>query len=113
VLVRGIGPSLTQFGVTGALTDPALKLYAVGSNTAIAQNDDWGIPQPVDTSQAAAAAFDLTAAATATGAFPLAVGSKDAAIVITLMPGQYSAVMSGANNSTGAGLVEVYEIPSH
>ena len=49
---------------------------------------------------------------TASGAFPLTAGSKDAVIVITLNPGNYSAVLSGANNGTGAGLLEVYEIPT-
>jgi hypothetical protein len=110
VLIRGVGPGLTQFNVSGVLTDPVLKLYAGASSTVIAQNDDWGTAQPVSSSQIAATAADVTAASTATGAFPLATGSKDAAIVITLLPGQYSAVVSGANNSTGAALVEVYEI---
>ena len=60
----------------------------------------------------AATAADISAASSAVGAFPLLAGSKDAAIVITLMPGNYSAVVSGANGGTGAGLVEVYEIPA-
>jgi hypothetical protein len=112
VLIRGIGPGLTQFSVPNALSDPTLKLYAAGSTTVLAQNDDWGTAQPVNASQTAATAAEIAAAGVATGGFPLPAGSKDAAIVITLMPGQYSAVVSGANNSTGAGLVEVYEIPN-
>ncbi len=48
----------------------------------------------------------------ATGAFPFTKGSKDAAILITLMPGNYSAVVSGANRTTGAGMVEIYEVPN-
>ena len=110
VLIRGIGPSLTQFGVPGAVADPMLTIYAAGSATPIAQNNDWTVPQPMGVTQFAATAAEINEAATATGAFPLTANSKDAAIVITLMPGQYSAVVTGANNSTGAGLVEVYEL---
>ena len=110
VLIRGIGPSLTQFGVPGAVADPMLKIYTAGSATPIAQNNDWTVPQPMGVTQFAATAAEINEAATATGAFPLTANSKDAAIVITLMPGQYSAVVTGANNSTGAGLVEVYEL---
>lgn len=110
VLVRGVGPGLAQFNLSGAVADPQLKIFGA-NNTLIAQNDDWSSPQPL-TGQIAATAADITAASTATGAFPLAANSKDAAIVITLMPGQYSAVVNGANNGTGAGLVEVYEIPN-
>jgi sugar lactone lactonase YvrE len=111
LLVRGIGPALTPFGVTGSLADPVLKIYAA-NGTLIAQNDNWGTPQPIDNTQIAASAADVTAAASASGAFPLPSGSKDAAIVITLAPGAYTAIVSGANNTTGAALVEVYEIPS-
>jgi hypothetical protein len=110
VLIRGIGPSLTGFGVQGAVANPTLKLYAAGSTTVIAQNDDWSVAQPINSSQAAATAADIAAASTATGAFPLAANSRDAAIVITLMPGAYTAVVGDAANGTGAGLVEVYEI---
>ncbi|HEY5227892.1 MAG TPA: hypothetical protein VIJ19_05090, partial [Opitutaceae bacterium] len=53
-----------------------------------------------------------TAAETATGAFAFATGSNDAAILITLPPGTYTAVLSGATSTTtGVGLVEVYEVP--
>src|SRR5581483_1159407 len=102
VLIRGIGPGLTQFGVTGAVTDPVLKVYAAGNANPIATNDNWETPQAVSATQVAASAADIAAASSATGAFPLAKGSADAAIVITLLPGNYSAVVSGANNATGA-----------
>ena len=46
------------------------------------------------------------------GAFPLAADSKDSAILVTLLPGQYSAVVSGVGAATGAGLVEVYVVPN-
>jgi hypothetical protein len=110
VLIRGIGPGLAQFGVQGAVANPTLKLYAAGNTTIIAQNDDWNAAQPVGTSQAAASSAEITAASAAVGAFGLGANSRDAAIVITLMPGAYTAVVSDASNGTGAGLVEVYEI---
>ena len=110
LLIRGVGPSLTGLGVTGAVSNPTLKVYAAGSTTVIAQNDDWSVAQPINASQAAATALDIAAASTATGAFPLTANSRDAAIVITLMPGAYTAVVGDAANGTGAGLVEVYEI---
>src|SRR5581483_9141937 len=85
VLVRGIGPALTAFGVKGALADPILTLYD-GNGAVVAQNDNWS-----DT-----AATEINAAATAAGAFPFAPNSRDAAIVLTLPPGQYSAIVTGA-----------------
>lgn len=110
VLIRGLGPALAPFNVPAFVADPTLKLYAAGSATVIAQNDDWSAPQPVDATQTAATATEIALAATTAGAFPLASGSKDAAIVVTLMPGQYSVVMNGANNGIGAGVIEVYEL---
>jgi hypothetical protein len=110
VLIRGVGPGLSQFNVPGVVSDPMLRLYAAGSSAVIAENDNWSAPQAVDASQVAATSADIAAASTATGAFPLPANSRDAAIVITLQPGQYSAVVSGLNSTTGAGLVEVYEL---
>ena len=58
------------------------------------------------------AAPEITASSASVGAFALPKGSKDAAIVVALNPGAYSAVLSGAGNTTGAGLVEVYLLGS-
>jgi hypothetical protein len=110
VLIRGIGPGLSQFNVPGVVADPVLRLYAAGSSTVIAENDNWSTPQAINASQIAATATEVASASSASGAFPLPANSRDAAIVITLEPGQYSAVVSGLNNATGAGLVEVYEL---
>jgi hypothetical protein len=68
----------------------------------VASNDDWG---------SAGNAADITASAGKVGAFTLASGSKDSAILITLTPGNYTALIAGANDTTGVALVEVYEIP--
>ncbi|HUR60227.1 MAG TPA: SMP-30/gluconolactonase/LRE family protein [Opitutaceae bacterium] len=108
VLVRGIGPALAQFGVAGTLGDAQLKVFR--GDTLVAQNDDWQTVQTVAGGAQPATAAETSAAAAAAGAFTLPGGGKDAALVITLQPGAYSAVVSGANNTTGAGLVEVYEL---
>lgn len=108
VLVRGIGPALAGFGITGALVDPRLAVYR--GTTVVAQNDDWSTPQPVNASQVAATAAEIAAAAQGAGAFALAASSRDAAIVVTLAPGAYTAQVTGAGTATGTALVEIYEL---
>jgi len=95
VLVRALGPSLTPFGVTGALNDPMLDLRD-GTGNQLATNDNWKDSQEqaiVDTGLAPA-------------------NDSESAIVATLTPGNYTAIMSGKDNTTGIGLVEVYELDS-
>ncbi len=111
VLIRGVGPTLAALNVSGPLADPVIQVYD-SKNTMIAQNDDWGTPLPVSGGATPATATDISAAETATGAFALPSGSKDSAIVITLQPGAYTAIVSGAGGTTGTGLVEVYELPN-
>ncbi|HUR60458.1 MAG TPA: hypothetical protein VM029_22235, partial [Opitutaceae bacterium] len=110
VLIRGIGPSLTAFGVTGTLADPVLKLYQ--GTTVIAQNDDWQSPQPIGSIVTPAGEAEITAASANAGAFPIPRGGRDAALLVTLSPGDYTVTISGANNTTGAGLIEVYDAPA-
>lgn len=98
VLVRGVGPGLTTFGVTGVLAQPQLQLLS--GSTVIAQNTNW------NTSADAAA---LPAASAQVGAFGLA--NNDSALIVTLAPGNYTAQVLGANNTTGVALIEVYELP--
>jgi uncharacterized repeat protein (TIGR03806 family) len=100
VLIRVAGPALTGFGVGGALASPVLKLYS-GSQE-LATNSSW---------TAAPNLVELRAASISTGAFAFAEGSKDCALLVTLMPGGYTIQVSGANASTGVALVEVYEAP--
>lgn len=109
VLVRGIGSALTNFGVTGVLADPVLRVHR--GNTVVAQNDNWETSELVAGGPPPAGAAEIMAAAGAAGAFALPAGSRDAALLVTLQPGAYSAIVSGAASSTGAGLVEVYEVP--
>jgi hypothetical protein len=98
LLIRGIGPALTSFGIAGALADPALTIYQDGK--AIATNEGW------------ANSAAITTAAIQTGAFTLPSGSKDAAVVITLNPGAYTAQIKSAKNaSSGVALIEIYEVP--
>ena len=102
VLVRGIGPTLAAFGVVGALVDPKLELYPSGGTTPIAVNDNWAT---------AANPAQVATTAAGVGAFALATDSKDAVLLLTLEPGTYTAQISGAGNTTGTALVEVYEVP--
>ncbi len=100
VLIRAIGPSLTQFGITGALADPQLKLFGGAGGTAqIAANDNWG------------GDVAIYNASNLVGAFPLSPTSLDAVILAKLAPGNYTAQVSAANNvATGLALVELYDV---
>ena len=104
LLVRAVGPSLGAFGVPGTLADPKLELFSGSSK--IAENDNWGTP----IGAASADAATLAAAFANNGAFPLAAGSKDAALLINLAAGGYTLQVSGVGNTTGAALVEVYDL---
>lgn len=97
LLIRAVGPGLAQFSLTGLLTDPQLALYN-GSNTKIAENDDWD------------SAATLTAQQSV-GAFNLPAASKDAVLVATVTPGSYTITITGANGGTGTALIELYELP--
>ncbi len=89
VLIRGAGPALSAFGVPDALADPQLKLYRGG--TVLWGNDNW------------------SGADAAVASFPFVVGSKDSAMLVTLAPGSYTAVLTGGNAISGQALIEVYE----
>ena len=93
VVVRGLGPTLTQFGVAGALADPALTLVDSNGNI-VRSNNNWK-----DTQQAAIQA---------TGLAP--PNDLEAAILATVVAGHYTAILSGNGGGTGIGLVEVYKL---
>ena len=101
LLVRGDGPSLTQFGVTGVLAQPSLSVLN-SAGTVVASNTGWGTGS--DPSQIASIASEV-------GAFSLTSGSADCAQVVNLAAGAYTIQISGLNNSTGVALAEVYEVP--
>lgn len=101
VLVRGVGPTLAGFGVSGAMADPKLVLFNNDTQTQVLANNDW------------AGDDQLRDAAASVGAFALVdTASKDAVVLVTLPPGAYSAIVS-SNVATAGGiaLVEVYEVP--
>ena len=103
VLVRAVGPTLAAapFNVAGVLADPILRLVRA-DNLVVRENDNW------ESGNDAALVID---ASVRVGAFPLASGSNDAAILINLPPGTYNAQASGAGTTTGVALIEVYEVP--
>src|SRR6185295_775923 len=96
VLVRAVGPTLgaAPFNVPGTLAEPVVTLFS-GSQS-IATNRGWG------TASNTAAMRDTTRAV---GAFALPEGSRDSALIISLMPGAYTIQVTGANNTTGVALV--------
>jgi len=102
VLIRGIGPGLSQFGVTGVLAAPQLALFRSSDTAQLQQNAGW-LTAPN------AAQIGLTAAQV--GAFALPATSADSAILTTLDPGSYTAQVSGVGSTTGVALVEIYEVP--
>jgi hypothetical protein len=96
VLVRALGPTLSDFGVAGALANPTLDLVN-SSGTVIRSNDNWkDDPQQ-------------RAAIEAAGLAPS--HDEEAALVETVAPGAYTAVVRGSGRTTGIGLVEAYNIP--
>ena len=99
VLIRAIGPTLTGFGVPGALAAPSLELFA--GSTVLARNAGWA---------AGGAAPAVAAAAARVAAFALDPTSADAALLTTLAPGAYTAVINSADTRAGIGLVEVYDL---
>jgi kumamolisin len=112
VLVRGIGPALTGFSVTGALAQPVLSVFDSNS-TLIATDTGWGNPPVAGTSPIAASFRQATAAdMSSVGAFALAPNSADCAMVLTLPLGKYTAEVSGVGSSTGVSLPEVYDLDS-
>jgi len=100
VLIRAVGPSLSQIvpqGAPGLLEAPVLSVFN-SSGTLIQSNQGWGSGNATATVMSSV------------GAFPLIPGSTDSALVVTLPAGAYTAQVSGAGASTGLALLEVYEV---
>jgi hypothetical protein len=96
MVVRGIGPGLTAFGVPNALPAPTLTL-ADAANLTLARNTRW------DATATPASLFNNV------GAFPLTAGSADSALAAALAPGSYTTVLTDATGRTGNALIELYE----
>lgn len=103
ILVRGLGPALVKSGVseTNVLKNPTLTLYKMtnGTSALIGKNDGW------DGDADLAEAFSLV------GASALDPGSRDAALIVPLGAGVYTAHVTSADSSTGVALIEIFELP--
>lgn len=96
VLIRAAGPTLaTVAGLAGALADPFLELHAQDTGTILSTNDNWDA--------------SLSPTFARLGAFAWTAGTKDAALVATLLPGAYTVVVKGRSGEKGIALVEVYD----
>jgi hypothetical protein len=102
VIVRAIGPELTQYGVPNELADPTLELHD-GTGALIASNDNWQ-----HTIIGGVIISDQVHDIMASGHAP--TDPRESAIIATLPPGNYTAIVRGVNNTTGVGLVEVYDL---
>jgi hypothetical protein len=94
VIVRGLGPTLSQFGVPNVLADPMLELRDA-NGALIASNDNW-----IDTQQAEIQASGFAPP-----------NNAESVIIATRLPGNTTAIISGKNSTTGNALVEVYMLP--
>ena len=93
VLIRAVGPSLTKFGVAGALADPTLELHNANGDLA-GSNDNWKSIQQAEIE--------------ATGLMP--EDDAESALLAELAPGSYTAIVAGRDGSVGVGLVEIYAL---
>ncbi|PYM11023.1 MAG: hypothetical protein DMF15_00070 [Verrucomicrobia bacterium] len=93
VVIRGLGPTLTQHGVSGALADPFVSLRD-GNGNVVYKNNDWKDTQP--------AAIQLSGLAPP--------NDLESAIIVTLPAGHYTAILSGNGGGTGIGLIEVFKL---
>ncbi len=96
LLLRGSGPTLGRFGLTGTLADPVLALHS--GTTLLAQNDDWS------------GGSDLRLASAAAGAFSFAATSTDAALISSVDAGIYSGRVTGKAAASGLALLELYDL---
>jgi hypothetical protein len=102
IMVRALGPFLTQFGVTDALANPTLEIRD-GTNTVIATNNDWRNTQ-------VGGIIPSDQAAEIEGSNLAPANDLESAIIADLAPGSYTAVVSGVNNTVGTGIVDAYDL---
>jgi hypothetical protein len=94
LLVRAVGPTLAAFGLSGVVTDPRLDVFSGGA-IAFVTNSGWGNAALADAARRA-------------GAFALPANSRDAAVLMTLEPGAYTAQLASVSGATGIGMIEIY-----
>ncbi len=102
IMVRALGPFLTQFGVTDALANPTLEIRD-GSNALIASNNDWR-----NTQVGGIITGDQAAEIEGSGLAP--TNDLESAIIAELAPGNYTAVVRGVKNTVGTGIVDAYDL---
>ena len=100
LLIRAVGPGLTELGVPGVLATPKIALYQ--GNTVIAENTGW---------TSASNAGEINPVSARVGAFALEESNSDSALLVTLPPGGYTLHISGADGGTGIVLVDLFEVP--
>jgi hypothetical protein len=98
VIVRAIGPTLVNAGVSNPLQDPTLELHD-NNGVAIRSNDNWKIREDGSSQQAEIEATTIPPK-----------NDFESALVQTLAPGNYTAIVRGANNTTGIAVVEIYAL---
>ena len=101
VLVRGLGPSLSSRGVLDAVLDPRISIFRRGEVDPIAENDDWG---------SVANASDIVLCSQIVGASPLDINSADAALLVELSAGVYTAIIENGVGEAGTALLEVFDV---
>ena len=95
VAIRGIGPSLSQAGLSNVLANPTLELHD-SNGTTLVSNDNWQ-DDPASAAQLSAQGLALQ-------------NNLEAGIFATLLPGAYTAILAGNDGGTGLGLIEVYNL---
>ncbi len=96
LLIRGLGPSLAGAGVSGVLADPTLELHGGANNALLASNDNWAGDQQVEIETTGLSPGD----------------ARESVIIATLGAGAYTVLEQGQGNSTGVGLIEIYDLDS-
>jgi len=96
VIIRAIGPSLSGAGIQDALQDPVLQLFN-GNGSMIFENDDWRSAQQDQINGSGMAPGD----------------DRESAIIATLQPGSYTAIVRGKNDTIGVALVEIYNLETN
>jgi hypothetical protein len=102
VIIRALGPELIRFGIRDPLANPTLELHD-GTGALIASNDDW-----MTTIIGGIITTDQVAAIRASGYAPS--DSRESAMIVSLPPGNYTAIVRGVNSTTGIGLVDIYDL---
>ena len=100
LLIRGIGPALSNLGVQNPVSDPRLELFRLGESKPIGENDDWG----------AGEVSSITEHSVSVGAFPLGLQGKGAALVVNASAELYWLLMKNESSRPGTGLVEIYDL---